>query len=146
MSYKVGNKVQLNLKNVRISRLLKKLDYKNTKFTIIKVISSYSYRLSTPPRIYNIFYITLLQPAVNNPFPSQAIYNNQPLSLIIKGEEKYRVKVILNKRVKRVGRRSRLKYLVKQNQWYVPTQEPAINLENMAALNIYKVEKAHYGP
>ena len=146
MSYKVGNKVWLNLKNVRISRLLKKLDHKNTKFTIIKVISSYSYRLSTPPKIYNVFYTTLLRPAINNPFPSQAMYNNQPLPLIIRGEEEYRVKVILDKRVKRIGRGSRLKYLVKQNQWYVLTQEPAINLENMAALNIYKVEKAHYGP
>jgi hypothetical protein len=41
------------------------------------------------------------------------MYNNQPLPLIIRGEEEYRVKVILNKQVKRVGRGSRLEYLVK---------------------------------
>jgi hypothetical protein len=70
MSYKVEDKVWLNLKNIQISWLLKKLDYKNTKFIIIEVISSYSYWLNTPPRIYNIFYITLLRPAINNPFLS----------------------------------------------------------------------------
>jgi hypothetical protein len=41
------------------------------------------------------------------------MYNNQPLPLIIRGEEEYKVKVILDKRVKRVGRGLRLKYLVK---------------------------------
>jgi hypothetical protein len=60
MLYKVGDKVWLNLKNVQTSRLSKKLDYKNTKFTIIKVINSYSYWLSTPSRIHNVFYTTLL--------------------------------------------------------------------------------------
>jgi hypothetical protein len=41
------------------------------------------------------------------------MYNNQPLPLIIRGEEEYRVKAILDKRVKRVGRGLRLEYLVK---------------------------------
>jgi hypothetical protein len=41
------------------------------------------------------------------------MYNNQPLPLIIGGEEEYRVKAIFNKRVKRVGHGSRLEYLVK---------------------------------
>jgi hypothetical protein len=95
--------------------LSKKLDYKNAKFTIIEVISSHSYRLDTPPRIHNVFYTTLLRPAVNDPLPFQAIYDNQPPPLIIRGEEEYGVEAILNKRVKRVGRGLRLKYLVKWN-------------------------------
>jgi hypothetical protein len=68
MSYKIGDKVWLNLKNIQISWLSKKLDHKNTKFTIIKVISSYSYRLNTPIGIYNVFYIILLRPTADDPF------------------------------------------------------------------------------
>jgi hypothetical protein len=44
------------------------------------------------------------------------MYDNQPPPLIIGGEEEYRVEVILDKRVKRVGHRLRLEYLVKWNQ------------------------------
>jgi hypothetical protein len=145
-SYKVGDKVWLNLKNVRTSRLSKKLDHKNAKFTIIEVISSHSYRLDTPPGIHNVFHTTLLRPAANDPLPFQATYDNQPPPLIIGGEEEYGVEAILDERVKRVGRGSRLEYLVKWNQWHVPTWEPATNLENVAALDAYEAEKARRGP
>jgi hypothetical protein len=146
MSYKIGDKVWLNLKNVRTSRLSKKLDHKNAKFTVIEVISSHSYRLNTPAGIHNVFHTTLLRPAADDPFPSQATYDNQPLPLIIGGEEEYGVEAILDERVKRIGRGSRLEYLVKWNQWHVPTWEPASNLENVAALDAYEAGKARRGP
>ena len=124
----------------------KKLDHKNAKFTVIEVISSHSYRLNTPAGIHNVFHTTLLRPAADDPFPSQATYDNQPLPLIIGGEEEYGVEAILDERVKRIGRGSRLEYLVKWNQWHVPTWEPASNLENVAALDAYEAGKARRGP
>jgi hypothetical protein len=47
--------------------LSKKLDTKYTKYTVIEVIGSYSYRLDTPPGIHNVFYIYLLKPVTMNP-------------------------------------------------------------------------------
>ena len=35
----------------------------------MKVISSHSYKLDTPPRIHNIFHTSLLKRAADNPFP-----------------------------------------------------------------------------
>jgi hypothetical protein len=53
-----------------MDRLLKKLDTKYTKYIVIEIVSSYSYRLDTPPRIYNMFYTHLLKPVKSSPLPS----------------------------------------------------------------------------
>ena len=70
VSYKVGDKVWLNLKNVRTDRPSKKLDAKHAKFTITEVISSHAYRLNTPGEIHNVFHSSLLRPAALDPLPS----------------------------------------------------------------------------
>jgi hypothetical protein len=57
-----------------MDRLSKKLDAKYTKYIVIKIVSSYSYRLDTPPAIYNVFYICLLKPAKSSPLPGQVIH------------------------------------------------------------------------
>ena len=93
--------------------MFKKLNYKNIKFTIIKVINFYNYRLNIFIKIHNIFYITFLRFITNDSFFSQIIYNNQSLLLIIKREEEYKIKTILNKRVKKISRKSRFKFLIK---------------------------------
>ena len=64
--YKVGDKVWLSLKNIATDRLSKKLDAKHTKYTVTEVVRSYSYRLDTLLRIYNVFYIRLLKPITTN--------------------------------------------------------------------------------
>jgi hypothetical protein len=52
-----------------MDRLSKKLDTKYTKYMVIEVIGSYSYRLDTLPGIHNVFYIRLLKLATTNPLP-----------------------------------------------------------------------------
>ena len=69
-SFKVGDKVWLNLENVRTKRPSKKFNSKTAKYTVIEVISSYSYRLNTPRGIYNVFYSRLLRPVTTDPLPS----------------------------------------------------------------------------
>ena len=53
-----------------MDRLLKKLDAKYAKYIVIKIVSSYSYRLDTLLGIYNIFYICLLKLIKSSPLPS----------------------------------------------------------------------------
>jgi hypothetical protein len=47
----------------------KKLDAKYTKYIVIEIVSSYSYRLDTLLEIYNVFYIRLLKPVKSSPLP-----------------------------------------------------------------------------
>jgi hypothetical protein len=64
-----------------MDRLLKKLDAKYAKYIVIKIVSSYSYRLDTPLGIYNVFYIRLLKLVKSSPLPSQVIHELQPPAL-----------------------------------------------------------------
>ena len=68
--YQVGDKVWLDLRNIRTDRPSKKLDFPKAKYTILEKVSSYDYRLNTPPRVYPIFYTTLLRPASKDLFLS----------------------------------------------------------------------------
>ena len=90
----------LNLKNIITDRPCKKLDWKNGKYTVLEVISSYNYKLDTPLRIHNIFHINLLKYAANNPFPSQRRGNFRPPAIIVDGEEEWEVERVLRERVR----------------------------------------------
>ena len=90
----------LNLKNITINRPCKKLDWKNTKYTVLKIISSHNYRLNTPPGVHNVFYASLLKRAATDPFPNQRQDNLRPPAIMVDREEEWEVKRILRKRVK----------------------------------------------
>ena len=77
----------LNLKNVIIDRLCKKLDWKNIKYTVLEVIFSHSYRLDIPPGIHNVFYVSLLKRAAEDPFLNQCQDDLRPPVIIMDGEE-----------------------------------------------------------
>ena len=67
----IGDKVWLNIKNIKIDRPAKKLDWLHYKYTVVETIGSYNVRLDTLPRIHNIFYTMLLKGAANNPLSLQ---------------------------------------------------------------------------
>ena len=107
----------LNLKNVTTDRLYKKLDWKNAKYMVLKVISSHNYKLDTPPGIYNVFYASLLKRAAADPFLNQYQNNSRPPAILIDKEEEWEVERILRRRAK--GRQRQV--LMKWKGYLTPT-------------------------
>ena len=136
--FRVGDKVWLNLRNVRTMRPSKKLDWKNAKYTITEVVGSHSYRLNTPSGIHNIFHSDLLRTAATDPLDSQAVDDNQPGPVIIEDQEEYEVKKILKERTVRRGRGSQKQYLIEWTGYAEPTWEPASALQDVVALDAYE--------
>ena len=66
-SYYVGDKVWLHLKNICTDQPNKKLDWKNTKFTIIELIDTHTVQLDIPPGVHPVFYVDLLRPTSTDP-------------------------------------------------------------------------------
>ena len=97
-TYRVGDKVWLDLRNIRTDRPSKKLDYKHAKFTILEKIGTHAYRLDVPGNIHNVFHTALLRPASENPFPSQEVSNYQPPGQLIDRELEYVVERIEGER------------------------------------------------
>ena len=94
----------MSLRNIRTKQLSKKLDRKNAKYTITRVIGSYSYELDTLIGVHNVFYAQLLRPAAADPLPSQRTTDNQPQPEFVNNELEYGVEDILAERIKRQGR------------------------------------------
>ena len=95
MTYKVGNKVYLNSKNIKLTWPAKKLDYKYYRLYIIsEAIEKQADKLELLPsiKIYNVFHVLLLEPytGINE--------SNNYLSPSIKVEkwEEYEVEEILD--------------------------------------------------
>jgi hypothetical protein len=139
-AYKVGDKVDLSLSNIRTDRPSKKLDDRSAKFEIIEVVGPSSYRLHTLVRIYNVFNVDLLRPAATDPLPSHVVDDPQLPALLVNEEEEWLVESILKERHKKLpGKRTRtrLKYLVKWTRYAKPTWELAIALEDTIAPHTY---------
>jgi hypothetical protein len=136
-SYKVGDKVWLDLTNIRTNRPSKKLDAKHAKYTVVEVVGSHSYRLNTPPGIHNVFHSKLLRPASYDPLPSQAQDDEQPPPQVVDDEEEWEVEEIRDEKVTKRGRRGQRKrqFLVKWKGYSMPTWEPYEALRDTAALD-----------
>jgi hypothetical protein len=141
-SYQVGDKVWLNLKNVRTTRPVKKLDWIHAKYTITRIFenSPHFYQLNTPIGIHSKFHTSLLRPAHDNEaLPSQVRDDTQPPAVIVgEGDSEYGVERILQARTRRAGRGTRRELLVKWIGYAQPTWEPYNNLSNTEALDIFE--------
>jgi Chromo (CHRromatin Organisation MOdifier) domain len=146
-AYKVGDKVWLNLKNIRTTRPSKKLDSKAGKFTVLEVIGPQSYRLDVPRGVHNAFNVDLLRPAGTDPFPSQKQDDTQPPPVLIDDQQEYFVEEILDQRVVRGrgrGGPKKLQYLVKWVGYAEPDWQPAENMEDTEALEKYLQQRDHH--
>jgi hypothetical protein len=70
-------------------------------------------------KYYNIYYILLLEPTANDPYPSQC--PNPPLLVEIDSEDEYFIEAILDFQI----HHHKLQYLVKWIGYDMPNWEPA---------------------
>jgi hypothetical protein len=80
--------------------------------------------LNVPGHIYPRFHVDLLKRAGDDPFPSQIRDDTQPPPLFVDGEPEYTIEEIKRARLKRMGRGSRRKILVKWKEYKKETWEP----------------------
>jgi hypothetical protein len=136
VSYKVGDKVWLDLRNVKTDRKSKKLDSKNAKYTVTKVIGSHSFELDVPKGIHPVFHSKLLRPAASDPFPSQVQSDYQPPGRILNDESMYDVEKILKERIKKGKKQFYVKWIGYQR----PDWNDASNFEDTLAFAEYKTK------
>ena len=82
VTFKVGDIIFLNNKNINIERPSRKLNYKKyNSFKVLELIESlYRLGLLTSMRIYNVFHVNLLSLISINPLSGQI---NSPPELIV---------------------------------------------------------------
>jgi hypothetical protein len=128
VTFNVGDEVWLSTANLNLHEHSRKVTGRWVgPFIIDEVKSPVTYRLRLPThwRIHNMFHVSRLKPYYvdDGQFPGRAQINRPPPELV-DGEEEYIVERILDHRVRRHGRASRIEYLVKwlgytdsDNQW-----------------------------
>jgi hypothetical protein len=123
-TYKVGDKVLLNAKNIKTTRPSKKLDHKYIgPFEVLLPIGKQAYRLRLPTSygsIHNVFHVSLLEP-----FKARSGEPPAPLPVLVEDEEHYEIESILDSRIWH----KKLQYFVKwlgwpdaENQWISPQE------------------------
>jgi hypothetical protein len=130
-SFKSGDMVWLDLRNIKTFRILKKIDWTHDKYKIIKKISSHAYELDVPSKIHPVFHVDLLKPDPANPRPSQIQDDTRPKFILIGDYEEYAVKIFLNVYTK--GKRKKRKAVVKWANYAKPTKEPLKFVKNTVA-------------
>jgi hypothetical protein len=133
---RVGDKVWLSLgKHFKTQRNNKKLDWKNSKYTVTEVIDTHSVRLNVPPGPENVFHIDRLRLAASDPLPSQPSDDSQPEAIIVDGEQEWAVEEIVAEKVVRRGRGVQTQYEVKWTGYAETDWQPAQNMEETEALD-----------
>ena len=132
---RVGDKVWLKLgDHYKTKRPSRKLDWKNAKYTVLKMVGPNAVKLNTPGRVHPVFNVNMLRLASSDPLPSQPQDDNELEPIKVDREEMYLVEEILKER----GKGRRKQYLVKWEGYSDPTWEPALNLKHTDALQEWK--------
>jgi len=95
-----GDMVWLLPRNIKTTRLSKKLDYKKIgPLKILAKIGTSAYKLALPPSmaIHNTFHISVLEPYQDNQFPSQI--KEPPPPMQIEEVDEYELDKIINSRL-----------------------------------------------
>ena len=126
--YKIGDKVWLSAKDLKLNRPARKLMERQLEpFKIIKVVSPNAMKLKLPAsyKIHNVINVSWLR-LYKEPTAGQRITPLEPVK--VEGQPEYEVEEVLDSRLKK----GKLEYLVKwsgytdeYNMW-----EPVSNLEN----------------
>ena len=139
--FKPGDKVWLRLRNIRSNRPSKKLDWLSGKYTVLETVGSHACRLDTPPGVHNVFNVSLLRLAADDPLPSQTSDDHQPPAILTDDGELWEVEEIRGE--KKVGRQ--WKVLVKWVGYVEPTWEPVKHLADTTALAQYEAVHGKVG-
>ncbi|KAB2107503.1 hypothetical protein AG0111_0g3610 [Alternaria gaisen] len=135
-NFRVGDKVWLKLdQQYSTGRSSKKLDWKNAKYTVIRVVDSHSVELDTPPGPHPVFHVDRLKLASTDPLPSQDQDDSQPQPLQVDGEDEWEIEDIVAEEVRRRGRGRKLYYEVKWKGFHQTTLEPAELLKDAEAVD-----------
>jgi hypothetical protein len=133
-AYKVGDKVYLDMRNVKTLRPSKKLDVKNEgPFSVAEAINSHAYRLALPKewKIHDVFHVSRLRLDSNDPLPGQTPTNPNPVPVANEDgnetHDEWHFKRILNSRVVGRGRTQRPQYFVEWTN-YAPSWTNAEDL------------------
>ena len=134
-AYRIGDKVWLNLKNVRrTGRTSKKFDWKHAKYTVTKIVSPHAVQLDVPGYRHPTFHVDLLRPAATDPFPSQAVDDSQPAAIEVDGEQEWSIECIVDEH----SLHGKSHYAVKWVGYAETTWEPRKSLEDVEALDIWE--------
>ena len=98
------------------------------------MISNHNYKLDTPPGIHDIFHISLLKRAADNPFLNQRRGDFRPPVIIVDREEEWKVERVLKERVRGCQRQ----VLVKWKRYLTLTWEPTAALGDTEAYRVFK--------
>ena len=128
-SYKPGDFVWVNSKNIRTLRPRKKLDWKYLgPFKVLESVGTHAYRLDLPPRMryHPVFHVNLLRPASNDPVPGQV--QPPPPPIEVDNHDEWQVEDILD----RTADNSR--FLVQWVGYEEPTWEPYEYVQHLTTL------------
>lgn len=142
--FKVGDKVWLDLRNVKTPQLSKKLAWLHAKYEVVAVPDALTVELNVPGKIHRRFHVELVKRAGDDPFPSQTRDDAQNPPIVDDLEEpEYEIESILRARTIKHGRGTLRQALVKWVSWADPTWEPLEYIQDTAALDQFENK---YGP
>ena len=133
---KVGDKVWLQYgEQISNGRPSKKLDWKNAKFEVTRIVNPHNVELNTPPGIHPVFHVDRLRLHPNDPLPSQQTDDSQPDSIMVDGTPEWVVEDILAEKLIKRGRGFQKRYQVKWQGYAQTTWEPEAAFQDTEALD-----------